>query len=100
MKIYGSLFLWVPLAIFLIWLGIKELPDDVLVKIKEVLLVVFALWNILVIIMFIFDKDIRKSVKELILINFSEVLITIVLCPIMLIPFITYYLNDKLTIKI
>ena len=99
MKIYGSLFLWIPLTVFLIWLGIKELPDEVLQWIKVSLLVLFGIWNILAIIMFLTDRDARIECKKAI--NQPIVILgTLIFVPILIIPIITYYLNHKFTIKI
>ena len=100
MKIYGSLFLWIPLTVFLIWLGIKELPDEVLHYIGSTLLILFAAWNFVVIMMFIFIEDIRYDVKKLAVEEPLDALLWVLLCPILFIPIITYYLNDKFTIKI
>jgi hypothetical protein len=100
MKIYGSLFLWIPLTVFLIWLGIKELPDECVNGIYNLLLILFGMWNFFWLVAFFSEIDIRTYLKELILEKKFELLSIIIFCPIYIIPILTYYLNNKLTIKI
>ena len=102
MKIYGSLFLWVPVTIFLIWLGIKELPDSILYNIKMALIVLYGIFNIIAIVCYLADYELRQDIRYTLLVDksYSELIIPIIVSPIILIPLITIYLNDKLTIKI
>lgn len=102
MKIYGSLFLWIPITIFLIWLGIKELPDSVLYNIKMALIVLYGIFNIIAIVFYLSDYELRQDIRNILLVDksYSELIIPIIIAPIMLIPLITIYLNDKLTINI
>lgn len=99
MKIHGSLFLWIPIAVFLIWLGINELPYEILKIIKYVGVGLFLFWNFIAIIIFTTDIDMRRECKDSI--NKPLVLLGMfIFIPIYIIPILTYYLNDKLTIKI
>lgn len=106
MKIHGSLFLWVPTIIFLLYLGINNTPKVVSDIILLIIYICYCIINVIAVFAFSFSREVRDDtrtaynnikfkIKEII-----ELLLLIIVIPLILIPFITYFLNDKLTVKI
>lgn len=106
MKIHGSLFLWVPIIIFLLYLAINNMPKGLLDIALLIIYICYCTINAIALFAFLLYTDVRedtRNVYNIIKFNIKDIIsliVTIIIIPLILIPFITYFLNDKLTVNI